>query len=249
MYIAVPYPFKATYCGAPLVYKPQEDECQGTPVACQFCAEEPAGTLCYYCKKERYCKIHPFSIPAAPEFVYSPGPARQEVPMPKTGADAAAPEETTEPMDCGSPGIVVEEPVSPAAVGRTGSEAPASPAAVGRTGSDGRDTPRVVWRASSEGSESPVVVGRIGAEAPETPVRIGRTGSEDPAGNGAFVLNAPGEQSAAGGSAVHRLRLGGFSPLTPGCRCASVRDDSDPEEAAPTSKRARAGPPKAEEQA
>ena len=255
------YPYrKKTYCGGLLEYEEPVDDYVAGPGPCKLCAEEPSNVKCYYCRRQEEMKDRPFSIPASPDF-----PGVTGVPTPAREPQEASGESGTQSIEP-APAPVVVSTASPlsseytaagasldvvpetppeaavgAAVGRTGSQA-MEDTAVGRTGSQAMED-TAVGRTGSEAIED-TAVGRTGSEAMED-TAVGRTGSEaieDTAvgrtGSQAdtddkFVMYSPSKIP---------IKLERFSVEPGGARTSSVRDDSEPDEAAPPSKRARGGP-------
>ena len=227
------YPYrKKTYCGGLLEYEEPVDDYVPGPGPCKLCAEEPSNVMCYYCRRKEEMKDRPFSIPAAPEF---PGFTGVPAPSLVTQQDAAI--EQDHPLEASgesgtqsvepSPAPVVVSTASPlsseyTAVGASLDVVPETPpeAAVGAT----------VGRTGSESMED-TAVGRTGSESMEN-TAVGRTGSEaDPADK--FVMYSPSKCP---------IKLERFSDEPGGARTSSVRDDSEPDEAAPPPKRVRGGP-------
>ena len=266
------YPYrKKTYCGGLLEYEEPVDDYVPGPGPCKLCAEEPSNVMCYYCRRKEEMKDRPFSIPAAPEFpgfTGVPAPSlvtQQDAAIEQDHPLEASGESGTQSVEP-SPAPVVVSTASPlsseytaagasldvvpetppgaavgATVGRTGSES-MEDTAVGRTGSESMEDTAVgrtgseaiedtaVGRTGSESMEN-TAVGRTGSEAIED-TAVGRTGSEADTAD-KFVMYSPSKCP---------IKLERFSDEPGGARTSSVRDDSEPDEAAPPPKRVRGGP-------
>ena len=216
------YPYrKKTYCGGLLEYEEPVDDYVAGPGPCKLCAEEPSNVKCYYCRRQEEMKDRPFSIPASPDF-----PGVTGVPTPAREPQEASGESGTQSIEP-APAPVVVSTASPlsseyTAAGASLDVVPETPpeaavgAAVGRTGSQAMED---------------TAVGRTGSEAIED-TAVGRTGSQADTDD-KFVMYSPSKIP---------IKLERFSVEPGGARTSSVRDDSEPDEAAPPSKRARGAP-------